>query len=119
MSSLGVLLLGCTSIDTSTDNIAGNNYESYIEDHYRRVEVKTPERKKECEAVNTPIVSEKPPRTESDIQSQASSDNIVGFKEVENCTYTTTYKTEVKEVYSYSEISFWYNGRYQKIRFKK
>ena len=44
---------------------------------------------------------------------------IVGYRQEQRCENQTTYTTETYEVYDYSSIEFFENGKYYRLVFKK
>lgn len=44
---------------------------------------------------------------------------IIGYRQEQRCSNNTTYTTESYEVYDYSVISFYENGRFYRLRFNK
>lgn len=46
-------------------------------------------------------------------------DRNTGYHTEERCTVKTRYRTTYQEVYSHSEITFFYNGRRQTLRFQR
>jgi len=46
-------------------------------------------------------------------------DKIVGYKQERRCTNETRYTTTSEEVYSHSEVTFWYEGRRRTLTFQK
>ena len=45
--------------------------------------------------------------------------NVIGYRQEQRCSNNTTYTTETYEVYDYSVISFYENGRFYRLRFNK
>lgn len=52
-------------------------------------------------------------------KNMGSSNDVVGYQNVQQCTPHTTYDYVNEEIYSHSEITFWYNGQYKTLTFIK
>jgi len=50
---------------------------------------------------------------------QSGSQQIVGYRQEQNCRDDVTYTTESKQVYSYSVVNFDYEGKKYSLRFTK
>ena len=50
---------------------------------------------------------------------EQNSNNVIGYRQKEQCRNVTTYDTERTTVYSYSTVTFWENGKKYTLRFSK
>ena len=47
------------------------------------------------------------------------SQQVVGYKQVNQCSENTTYTTTSNEVYSHSVVEFYHEGRFYRVQFNK
>jgi len=50
---------------------------------------------------------------------QKDNEQIIGYKQQQQCSNQTKYNTTTEEVYSHSEVTFWYEGQKRILRFQK